>query len=99
MKNSGIGGQAVMEGVMMKNADVYAVAVRKPNKEIDVQKQAYKSVLKSNSLRTIPIIRGVINFVDSLVLGMKVLTFSASFRRGDRRRAYRRKEEKAGTTG
>lgn len=79
MKNSGIGGQAVMEGVMMKNADVYAVAVRKPNKEIEVQKQAYKSVLKSNSLRTIPIIRGVINFVDSLVLGMKVLTFSASF--------------------
>ncbi|CUX48065.1 DUF1385 domain-containing protein [Clostridium sp. C105KSO13] len=79
MKSSNIGGQAVLEGIMMKNQDQYAVAVRKPNKEIEINVQEYHSVIPWKPLRKIPFIRGVFNFVDSLVLGMKTLTFSASF--------------------
>ncbi len=79
MASSGIGGQAVMEGVMMKNAEKYAVAVRKPNSEITVELKEYKGVCQGNKISKIPIIRGVVSFVDSLVLGMKTLTFSASF--------------------
>lgn len=79
MASSGIGGQAVMEGVMMKNQDRYAVAVRKPDHSIIVETKEYKSFCKIETLRKIPIIRGVVNFVDSLVLGMGTLTFSASF--------------------
>lgn len=79
MASSGIGGQAVMEGVMMKNQDRYAVAVRKPDHSIIVETKEYKSFCKIEAFRKIPIIRGVVNFVDSLVLGMGTLTFSASF--------------------
>ena len=76
---SGIGGQAVLEGVMMKNKDKYAVAVRKPNGEIEVDIQNYQGVLHGKGFKELPFIRGVFNFVDSLVLGMKSLNFSASF--------------------
>jgi uncharacterized protein YqhQ len=79
MKSSNIGGQAVLEGIMMKNKNRYAVAVRKPNKEIAVDVQEYKSVIPWETLTKIPFIRGIFNFVDSLVLGMKTLTYSASF--------------------
>ncbi len=79
MKSSNIGGQAVIEGVMMKNGDNYAVAVRKPDNEIEVKIETYKSFVKSKKLRKTPIIRGVLNFVDSMILGMATLTFSASF--------------------
>ena len=78
-KSSGIGGQAVMEGIMMKNKDFYAVAVRKPDGEIEVKKEEYKSLIKVPSLTKIPFVRGVFNFIESLVLGMKTLTYSASF--------------------
>lgn len=79
MKSSNIGGQAVLEGIMMKNGDKYAVAVRKPDREIVVDVQEYRSVLPWKSVRKIPFIRGIFNFVDSLVLGIKTLMFSASF--------------------
>ncbi|MBQ2986722.1 MAG: DUF1385 domain-containing protein [Tyzzerella sp.] len=79
MKSSNIGGQAVLEGIMMKNGPKYAVAVRKPDGEIEVKVEEYKSVIKWEKLTKIPFIRGVFNFVDSLVLGMKTLTYSASF--------------------
>lgn len=79
MKSSGIGGQAVMEGVMMKNADKYAVAVRKSDNTIEVQTNEFKSVVSNKKLTTIPFLRGMFNFIDSMVLGMKSLTFSASF--------------------
>lgn len=79
MKSSNIGGQAVLEGIMMKNGPEYAVAVRKPNGEIEVSKQKYKSAIKWSVLTKIPFVRGVFNFVDSLVLGMKTLTYSATF--------------------
>lgn len=79
MKYSGIGGQAVMEGIMMKNKDKYSVAVRKPDKEIEIKVEEDKGVIKNKTLKKIPIIRGVLNFLDSMVLGMKTLTYSADF--------------------
>lgn len=80
MKSSGIGGQAVMEGIMMKNKDDYAVAVRKPDGEIVVDKQTYRSIVGNHmALTRIPFVRGVFNFIDSMIIGMKTLMFSASF--------------------
>lgn len=79
MRYSGIGGQAVMEGVMMKNKDKYAVAVRKPDHEIEVMVSDYTGFIKNEKLKNMPIIRGVLNFIDSLVLGMQTLNYSASF--------------------
>ena len=76
---SGIGGQAVLEGVMMKNKDNYAVAVRKPDGEIDVEVENYQGMLHGNKIKELPFIRGVFNFIDSMMLGTKVLNHSASF--------------------
>ena len=79
MKYSGIGGQAVMEGVMMKNQEKYAVAVRKPDHEIEVKVSEYKGIVKNKKIRNMPVLRGVFSFIESLALGMQVLTYSASF--------------------
>ncbi len=79
MRYSGIGGQAVMEGVMMKNKDQYAVAVRKPDGEIIVDKNVYRGILPDTKIKKTPFIRGVLNFIESLTLGMKTLMYSASF--------------------
>ena len=79
MKSSNIGGQAVMEGVMMRNADKYAVAVRKTDGEIVVKTEEYKGIVTNKKIRSLPIIRGVFSFIDSMVLGMSTLTYSASF--------------------
>ena len=94
MASSGIGGQAVMEGVMMKHKDRYAVAVRKPDKEIIVESKDYRSICKSEKLRKLPVFRGVVNFIDSLVVGMGTLTFSASFFEEDEKEAQQRSEKK-----
>ena len=79
MKSSNIGGQAVLEGIMMRNGGRYSVAVRKPDGDIEVDIRQYKSIIPWKTPLKIPFIRGIFNFVDSLVLGMKTLTFSASF--------------------
>ena len=79
MKPSGVGGQAVMEGVMMRNGSDYAVAVRKPDKEIVLEKGTYISAKTKYGICRVPIIRGMVTFVESLVLGMKSLTFSSKF--------------------
>ena len=79
MKPSGIGGMAVMEGVMMKNKDIYAVAVRKPDNEITIEVSNHKDFSDKVKLFKLPIFRGMLAFVDSLVVGMKVLNYSASF--------------------
>lgn len=79
MKSSNIGGQAVLEGIMMKNGSKYAVAVRKPDGDIEVKVDEYKSIIKWEKLTKIPFVRGVFNFIDSMALGMKTLTYSASF--------------------
>lgn len=76
---SGIGGQAVIEGVMMKNQDLYAVAVRKPDGEIEIDTEEYHGVLHGSKIKKIPFIRGIFNFLDSLILGMRTLTYSANF--------------------
>ena len=79
MKSSGIGGQAVLEGVMMRNHDKYAVAVRKPDGEISVKNWDTRSIRERNILLRLPIIRGVVAFIESLVLGIKTLTYSSGF--------------------
>ena len=79
MKSSNIGGQAVLEGIMMKHGAEYAVAVRKPDGEIFVKKEEYRSIVKWKKLTEIPFVRGVFNFIDSMVLGIRTLTYSASF--------------------
>ncbi|MDF2842535.1 MAG: hypothetical protein K0R00_961 [Herbinix sp.] len=79
MRPSGIGGMAVMEGVMMKNKDQYAIAVRKPNNEIVVEKSTHKDFSDKVKLFKLPVFRGMLAFVDSMVIGVKVLNFSASF--------------------
>lgn len=77
MKNSGIGGQAVIEGIMMRNKDEYAVAVRLSSGEIKVKKEKFNSVIRNKYLKTIPFIRGFFNFIDSLTLGISTLSYSA----------------------
>ena len=76
---SGIGGQAVLEGIMMKNDEKYAVAVRKPDGEIEVELENHQGVLHGSKIKEIPFIRGIFNFVDSMMLGTKCLNYSASF--------------------
>lgn len=79
MKYSGIGGQAVIEGIMMKNKQEYATAVRKPDGEIEVKKDTYISLTEKVKLFSLPFVRGVFSFADSMILGMRTLTFSAGF--------------------
>ena len=67
---SGVGGQAVLEGVMMKNKDHYAVVVRKPDGNIEIDTEEYLGVLHGNAIKEIPFIRGIFNFIDSMTLGM-----------------------------
>lgn len=76
---SGIGGQAVLEGIMMKNKDKYSVAVRTPSGDIDVTLEEYDSFTPSKVLLKIPFIRGIFSFIDSLILGIRTLNYSATF--------------------
>lgn len=76
---SGIGGQAVLEGVMMKNKEKYAVAVRKPDGEIEVEVETYQGLAHGSKIQELPFIRGIFNFLDSLLLGTRALNYSASF--------------------
>jgi len=101
---SGIGGQAVMEGVMMKNKEEYAVAIRKADGEIETDVAEYDGIAHDKLISKIPFIRGIFAFIDSLILGMRVLNFSAQFYEdedakettGDRvmKRLFRDKAEK-----
>ena len=75
---SGIGGQAVLEGVMMKNKEKYAVAVRKPDGEIEVEVETYQGLAHGSKFKELPFIRGIFNFLDSLNLGTRALNYSAS---------------------
>lgn len=73
----GIGGQAVIEGVMMRGKSLYALAVRKPDKTIAVEKTNVKTADQRPAFYKWPLVRGVVSFVDSLVMGMKVTKRSA----------------------
>ncbi len=79
MKPSNIGGQALIEGIMMRHQDQYAVAVRKPDQEIEVKTEPYKSIVPGKLVPRIPLVRGVISFIDSMVVGVSTLMYSASF--------------------
>ena len=74
-----VGGQAVMEGVMMMNKDRYSVAVRRPDGEIEVKVEQHKPLTKHKGLLKVPILRGVFSFADSMIVGMSSLMYSASF--------------------
>lgn len=94
MKYSGIGGQAVIEGVMMRNKNKYAVAVRKPDGEIEVKTDECGGIAAKNAFFRLPFVRGIVNFIDSLVLGMSTLTYSTSFIEEDEDASKETGEEK-----
>lgn len=79
MKSSNIGGQAVLEGIMMRHKDVYSVAVRKPDGDIEVKVDPYKPLVSWKWAYKVPIVRGVFNFLESLVIGTKCLMYSSTF--------------------
>lgn len=79
MKSSNIGGQAVMEGIMMRSGDQYSIGVRKPDGEIEVKVEPYRSWAKDSSIWKLPVFRGVASFFESLVEGIRCLMYSASF--------------------
>ncbi len=93
MKNSGIGGQALMEGVMMRNGREYACAVRKPDGGIVLQKEEYKTIGGSDRWRKIPFLRGPLIFLDSMKLGFETLSWSSSFFMEDEDSAEKTKKE------
>ncbi|MDF2950916.1 MAG: hypothetical protein K0S18_499 [Anaerocolumna sp.] len=94
MKPSGIGGQAVIEGVMMKNKEQYAVAVRKPDNQIVIEKNTFISASDKYKLFKLPILRGMLAFIESMIIGMKTLTFSASFMEEEEQAKTSKIEEK-----
>ena len=79
MKPSGIGGQAVIEGIMMRNKDKYSIAVRKPDNEIEVTIRESKVLTEKHKWMSYPVIRGVVSFIDSLITGISTINYSASF--------------------
>ena len=78
-RSCGIGGQAVLEGVMIKKGDLYAVTVRKPDGELVIDTEEFHGVMHGNKIKKVPFIRGIFNFVDSLILGTRTLTYSSQF--------------------
>jgi len=96
---SGIGGQAVLEGVMMRNKDLYAVAVRKPDGEVHVEIDEYHGILSGSPLLRIPFVRGIFVFIDSLVLGTKSLNRSADFYEDDEEDATKADKAADAVTG
>lgn len=94
MKPSGIGGMAVIEGVMMKNKEEYAVAVRKPDNEIAIEKKTHKDFSDKVKLFKLPIFRGMLAFVDSMVIGVKALNFASSFFEEDEDKDKKAKAER-----
>lgn len=95
MKSSGIGGQAVLEGIMMRNGGKYAVAVRKPDKEIVIDVKNHKGMTDKHKFLNVPFVRGVFKFIESLTVGMKTLTYSASFFEDEEETEKEKKEKDA----
>lgn len=88
-----IGGQAVIEGVMMKNMDRYAVSVRKPNGKIETKVEECISFAEKHPLFQLPVFRGMVNFLESMVIGMKTLNYSASFYEDEEEQTESRTEQ------
>ena len=79
LKKCNVGGQAIIEGVMMKGAKCTAMAVRKPNGEIEIKREENKSIIKKYKFLNVPFVRGIFVLIESLISGMKALNYSASF--------------------
>lgn len=94
MRYSKLGGQAVIEGVMMKHEKEYSVAVRKPDGGIEVTKKATSSIRDKYKIASLPIIRGMVIFAESLSTGMKTLNYSASFFEEEEEKEAKEKNEK-----
>ena len=92
-KSSNIGGQAVMEGIMMRSGDTYSIGVRKPDGEIELTVRPYRSVCPWKGAAKVPILRGVISFIDSMVVGISSLTWSAEFAVEDEEEPRKEKSE------
>ena len=88
-----IGGQAVIEGVMMKNMDRYAVSVRKPDGKIETKVEECVSFAEKHPLFQLPVFRGMVNFLESMVIGMKTLNYSASFYEDEEEQTESRTEQ------
>jgi len=93
MKSSGIGGQAVLEGVMMQNKEDYAVAVRKLDGEISVMRGKYQSLAEKSLFFRLPIIRGIVVLFESLVIGTRTLAYSVSFYEEEEEKGQEKKRE------
>jgi len=87
-----IGGQAVIEGVMMRSPDRLATAVRRMNGEVVLKIQEYKSLIQRKKWLNIPIIRGAITLIEVMILGIKHLNFSADIAMKDAELADQQKK-------
>lgn len=99
MRYSGIGGQAVIEGVMMKGTGKYAVSVRKPDGQIEVKTEEYKSWKERYAAAKLPVIRGIFSFAESLVMGMKTLNYSAEFWEEEEQKEEKAEDKKKADAG
>ena len=79
MKKCDVGGQAIIEGVMMRGSKGLATAIRTPSGKIEVNVKKTKPITKKYKFLNIPIIRGAVVLIDSLIVGIKTLNYSASF--------------------
>lgn len=79
MRKCDVGGQAIIEGVMMRGAKGLATAVRTPSGEIEVKVKRTTPITKKYKILNIPIIRGAATLIDSLIIGINTLNYSASF--------------------
>ena len=84
----------MLEGIMMKNKSQYSVAVRRPDGEIEVKTDEYVGIAGDKAWAKLPLIRGMVNFIDSMILGMKTLSWSASFYEDEEEEAKPGKFEK-----
>jgi len=96
-KNIQIGGQAVIEGVMMRGPEYYATAVRRKNHQIEIKKEKFHSITKQNRFLGLPVIRGFVSLIEMLIIGIKSLNFSAS--RAELDFEDPKKEKKASNSG
>lgn len=93
MKNCNIGGQALIEGILMRNENDYAISVRRSNQEIITKKDIVRSNKIKDILKKIPIVRGVVNFLSSIALGYEALSYSASMYEEDIKEEEIKQEE------
>jgi len=78
-----VGGQAIMEGVLMRSPNFWGMAVRTPTGDMDIQAEPFNSITKKSKLFRLPVIRGFLSLAETLWLGMKALTISTNIALGE----------------